>query len=141
MQPDKSPQLITKISVFALISTVTLMNLMEAIKYFEKQDIYFKHIIEMGSVFSQLEKSQWNDAIARFHDDAGRMENVLDYDFGAIVLESEADNATSSDLKLFLLHHALMRAEWYTQAATAGSELIARGKHVELINDILSKCT
>ena len=117
------------------------MELKEAIKYFENQNVCFKHILDMGSVFSRLEETQWNDAVAKFHNEAGRLDYLPDNDFGALVLESEARRSSSPEINRFLLHHALMRAEWCVQASTAGGELIARGLHVDRISNKLSKCT
>jgi hypothetical protein len=117
------------------------MELEQAIKYFDNQKVYFRHILEMAAVFERLDEYQWNDAIAKFHNDAGRLDYALDNDFGALVLERESDNVKSKKLQRFFLHHALLRAEWCAQSASAGGELIARGQHVDSINRKLSSCT
>lgn len=98
-------------------------------------------LLEMGSIFFHLDKSKWNDAISKFHIDAGRLDYVFDNDFGALVLEKTAEHSSSTDIKRFLLHHAFMQAEWRAQAATAGGELIARDQHVDQILKKLSNCT
>ena len=56
------------------------MELQEAIAYLEKQHVSFKHLFQMASIFSRLDKNEWDDAIAHFHNVAGRFDYVLNRD-------------------------------------------------------------
>ena len=93
----------------------------------------------LARLLAKTDVTQHADLIAQFHNAAGQLPYVDDCDFGALVLEQQAE-LLSDDLKRVLLTEALRRAQWCAQAATAGGEGLARMVHVNQLAQNLTEC-
>jgi hypothetical protein len=90
-----------------------------------------------ASMFHRTSRDQHRDLIARFHNCAGKLPYVFDWDFGALLLEATAAEIDDRDLRVWLLTEARFRATWCAQAGTAGGECLARYRHVKRLDERL----
>jgi hypothetical protein len=94
------------------------------------------HLEKLASLLLRLDRQHLDVSFAEFHNYAGRLPYMSDSDFGALVLEREADLNATGQLKGRLYREAIWRARWCAQAATAGGEGLAR---VEDVDRLMSK--
>jgi hypothetical protein len=81
-----------------------------------------------------ISSHQTQEFFAEFHNAAGRLNNSeTDSDYAALLLESAANDPGLASMREDLLRHALWRATWFAQGATAGGEGIARSVHINRI--------
>jgi hypothetical protein len=91
-----------------------------------------KRILELAAALPRITADQHEEVIAEIHTLSGRLDYVFDDDFGAVVLE-EAGDEVSGEQRRYLYRHALYRATWCAQAATAGGEGISRSRRIDRI--------
>ena len=91
-----------------------------------------QRVLEMAEMLPRIAADQHEEVVAEIHTLSGRLEYVFDDDFGAVVLEEAGDEASGAQRR-YLYRHALYRATWCAQAATAGGEGIARSLRIERI--------
>ena len=95
------------------------------------------HLENLASLFGRIDQQQHDVSFAEFHNIAGKLPYVSDSDFGALILEREADLNATCPLKPRLYREAMWRARWCAQAASAGGEGLARIEDVDrLMNKI-----
>jgi hypothetical protein len=85
----------------------------------------------LGGAMPRVSGESLESAIAEFHNFAGQFPYWADCDVGALVLEDVADGMPPGPRRALLYRHAMYRAQWCASAATAGSEGIARSRHLE----------
>ena len=90
-----------------------------------------------ANMFQRTSRDQHRDLIARFHNCAGKLPYVFDWDYGALVLEATAVSIDDISLRVWLLTEARFRATWCAQGGTAGGECIARYQHVKRLDEKL----
>jgi hypothetical protein len=93
----------------------------------------------LAITLTRLAAGQLPEALAQFHNIAGRLPYAGDSDFGALLLESIANDTTDPSLAHELLTAALYRARWCAQAATSGSEGFARAADLKRIQSKLER--
>jgi hypothetical protein len=93
----------------------------------------------LASTLPRLAAGQLPEGLAQFHDIAGRLPYAGDSDFGALLLESLAEGIEDSELAKELLVSASFRARWCAQAATSGSEGLARAADLNRIQSKLER--
>jgi len=96
------------------------------------------HLESLAGMFERVKKDQHRDLIGQFHDCAGKLPYVWDQDYGALVLEHEAETITDPELRIWILTEARFRAAWCAQGATAGGEAISRWQYVKRLDEKLS---
>ena len=96
-------------------------------------------LLRYAEIVSQLPSDELEEALARFHNDAGRYDYWCDCDVGALLLECVADAIGQGGVqKRILYRHAHFRAVWCAQTATSGGEGVARSAHVRKLDTKLS---
>jgi len=85
----------------------------------------------LASLLLRVDEKQKDVSFAEFHNLAGRFPYCGDSDFGALVLEREADLNGSGPTKTRMYREAMWRARWCATGATAGGEGYARMIDVE----------
>jgi hypothetical protein len=85
----------------------------------------------LASLLLRVDEKQKDVSFAEFHNLAGRFPYCGDSDFGALVLEREADLNGSGPTKTRMYREAMWRARWCAAGATAGGEGYARMVDVE----------
>ena len=90
-----------------------------------------------ASMFQRASRDQHRELIAQFHDCAGKLPYIFDWDYGALVLEATAIEIDDRGLQVWLLTEARFRALWCAQAGTAGGECLARYQHVKNLDEKL----
>ena len=93
----------------------------------------------LASTLTRLVDGQLPEALAQFHDIAGRLSYVADSDFGALLLESLASETADVPLARELLTHASYRARWCAQNASSGGEGMARAIDLHRIDSKLER--
>ena len=91
------------------------------------------HLESLASTLDRIAYGERSEVLAQLHDTAGRLPYVDDSDFGALLLESYADEATRLAWAGELLKHASYRAKWCAQAAGSGGEGMARSIDLQRI--------
>ncbi|MBN9689323.1 MAG: hypothetical protein J0M24_03710 [Verrucomicrobia bacterium] len=91
----------------------------------------------LSGTLPRLVAGQLPEALAQFHNIAGRLPFAGDSDFGALLLESLADGSDDSALAREFLVSASYRARWCVQAATSGGEGLARAADLNRIQSKL----
>ena len=95
-----------------------------------------KHLEKLANLLLRVDRQHHDVSFAEFHNYAGRLPYISDSDFGALILEREADLNAAGHLKVRLYREAMWRARWCAQAATAGGEGLAR---IEGVDRLMSK--
>jgi hypothetical protein len=90
-----------------------------------------EHLEKLAGLLHRMDRQHHDASFAEFHNLAGRLPYVSDSDFGALVLEREADLNAEGTLRSRLYREAMWRARWCAQAATAGGEGLARIQDVD----------
>jgi hypothetical protein len=97
-------------------------------------------LLSFASMFGRLHcKDDLNEVMAQFHNYAGQLPYIEDFDFGALVLQFTAHKLDDLSLKKRLLKEAVYRARWCVQSAASGSEMIVRGRHLRKLEADLEK--
>lgn len=97
-------------------------------------------LLSFASMFGRLHyKDDLNEVMAQFHNCAGQLPYVEDFDFGALVLQFTVDKLDDLILKKRLLKEAVYRTRWCVQSAASGSEMIVRGEHLRRLEVDLEK--
>lgn len=91
-----------------------------------------QRVLELAKLLPRIGADQHEEAVAEIHTLSGRLDYVFDDDFGAVVLEEAGDESFGAQRR-YLYRHALYRATWCAQAATAGGEGIARSLRIDRI--------
>jgi hypothetical protein len=94
------------------------------------------HVEKLADVICRLDRRHYDVSFAEFHNYAGRLPYVADSDFGALVLEREADVNATGSLKARFYREAMWRARWCAQSASAGGEGLAR---IEAVDRLMTK--
>lgn len=95
-----------------------------------------QHLEKIANLLLRVDRQHRDVSFAEFHNIAGRLPYTSDSDFGALILEREADLNATGELKARLYREAMWRARWCAQAATAGGEGLAR---IEDVDRLMSK--
>lgn len=96
-----------------------------------------QRILELAHLMPRMAAEQHEEVVAEIHSLSGRLDYVFDDDFGAVALEEAGDVAADVQQQRYLYRHALYRATWCAQAASASGEGIARSCRIERIR---AKC-
>jgi hypothetical protein len=97
------------------------------------------HLEKLASLLIRIDQQHLDVSFAEFHNFAGRLPYAGDSDFGALILEREADLTATGHLKVRLYREAMWRARWCAQAATAGGEGLARIEEVDRLMTIIQE--
>jgi hypothetical protein len=92
---------------------------------------------QLASMFPRTSQDQHRSIIAEFHSCAGRFPTVMDFDFGALVLETTADSLEKSELRTWLYTEARIRAIMCAQGASGDGEGMSKIKHVQRLEEKL----
>ena len=93
----------------------------------------------LASTLTRLAAGQLPETLAQFHNIAGRLPYADDSDFGALLLESLADDTAEVALARELLTAALYRARWCAQASSSGGEGLGRANDLNRITSKLER--
>jgi hypothetical protein len=100
-------------------------------KEMKKEGLPVDALERLASLLLRVDEKQKDVSFAEFHNLAGRFPYCGDSDFGALVLEREADLNGSGPTKTRMYREAMWRARWCATGATAGGEGYARMMDVE----------
>lgn len=98
------------------------------------------HLVTFASMIPRLQYSEeLDEAIAEFHNMAGRFPYWQDSDIGSLILESLADELSPAQLSNRLYREAFYRAKWCAAAATSGGEGLARSMDLDRLSNKLKQ--
>lgn len=110
-------------------------------KWLHENGYKTEFIESTASMLPRISNESIKELLARIHNEAGKFPYVWDVDFGALLLETVAEEITEKEIKKTILENAFWRAQWCASCATAGGEGLARSVHVKEIEEKLKKNT
>jgi hypothetical protein len=83
-----------------------------------------------GNIVGAIAIEEAERNYSAFEAEAEKLPWLWDHDFGALVLQRQASEA-SDEIAKFMLSQAIKRAHWCATCATSGGEGLARASHMK----------